>query len=200
MKTGLFLALSLFIISNPAKSGPFEQKLVNAATARINQTKIYDPAYVKISYPAGDVANDRGVCTDVVIRSFRGVGLDLQKLVHEDMARNFSAYPKRWGLKSTDKNIDHRRVPNLRVFFKRHGKSLPVTQVSNDYQPGDIVTWDLRGDKCCGFARLAHMGVVSDKRSNDNQRPMIIHNIGAGTQLEDMLFTYTITGHYRYKP
>ena len=189
----------LFIFPTHAMADEFSKTLVTAAIKRINQTVLYDPAYVKLSYPMGDVANDRGVCTDVIIRAFRGAGIDLQKAVHDDMKANFSKYPKRWGAKTTDKNIDHRRVPNLRVFFKRHGQSLKVTNNPNDYKAGDLVTWDLKGNKCCGFARLAHIGIVTDKRSADNKRPLIVHNIGSGVQLQDTLFTYTITGHYRYK-
>ncbi len=189
----------LLIFSPTARADEFSKTLVDAALKRINQTVLYDPAYVKLSYPMGDVANDRGVCTDVVIRAFRGAGVDLQQRVHKDMRANFSKYPKRWGAKTTDKNIDHRRVPNLRVFFKRHGQSLKVTNNPIDYKAGDLVTWDLKGKKCCGFARLAHIGVVTHKRSVDGKRPLIVHNIGSGTQLQDILFTYTITGHYRYK-
>ncbi len=189
----------LLIFSPTARADEFSKTLVDAALKRINQTVLYDPAYVKLSYPMGDVANDRGVCTDVVIRAFRGAGVDLQQRVHKDMRANFSKYPKRWGAKTTDKNIDHRRVPNLRVFFKRHGQSLKVTNNPMDYKAGDLVTWDLKGKKCCGFARLAHIGVVTHKRSVDGKRPLIVHNIGSGTQLQDILFTYTITGHYRYK-
>jgi len=194
-----FIVGFLFIFSSHALADEFSKTLVDAALKRINQTVLYDPAYVKLSYPMGDVANDRGVCTDVVIRAFRGAGIDLQKSIHEDMKVNFSKYPKRWGAKTTDKNIDHRRVPNLRVFFKRHGQSLKVTHNPADYKAGDLVTWDLTGKKCCGFARLAHIGIVTDKRSTDGKRPLVVHNIGNGAQLQDMLFTYTITGHYRYK-
>lgn len=187
-----------FALFDNAQAGDFSEALVASAIERTTQTKIYDPSYIKLSYPMGDIANERGVCSDVVIRSFRGVGIDLQKLIHEDMAGHFSSYPNRWGLKSTDKNIDHRRVPNLRTFFKRHGQSLTVTGNGDDYIPGDIVSWDLRGNKCCGFASLAHIGIVSNQRSSDGKRPLIVHNIGAGTQLQDMLFEFTITGHYRY--
>lgn len=197
LKKLIILATVLLPASNAAAES-FSQKLVAAAIKRTTQTKIYDPSYVKLSYPMGDIANDRGVCSDVVVRAYRGVGIDLQKLIHQDMVKSFRSYPNRWGLKNTDKNIDHRRVPNLRTFFKRHGQSFRVTKNVDNYKPGDIVSWDLRGKKCCGFAQLAHIGVVSDQRSKDGARPLIIHNIGAGTQLNDMLFTYTITGHYRY--
>jgi uncharacterized protein YijF (DUF1287 family) len=197
MKKSLILT-AIIACTSPASSDTFRERLVAAAMERTKHTRIYDPSYVKLSYPMGDVADDRGVCSDVIIRAFRGTGIDLQQRVHNDMARNFSRYPKRWGLKSTDKNIDHRRVPNLRVFFKRHGKSLPVTQNPDDYKPGDIVSWDLTGTKCCGFARLAHIGIVSDQRSADGKRPLIVHNMGAGTRLQDMLLNFTITGHYRY--
>ena len=198
MRHLIFLITVICLITSPAIAGDFAARLTASAHARIGKTVLYDPSYVRLSYPEGDVPDDRGVCTDVVVRAYRGAGIDLQKRVHEDMARHFSAYPRRWGLKRTDRNIDHRRVPNLRVFFKRHGQSLPVTANAADYKPGDVVTWDLKGTRCCGFARLAHMGIISDKRSSDGKRPLVVHNIGAGTRLEDMLFTYTITGHYRY--
>lgn len=197
----LSAVIASFSLLSPSNSlaDEFSKTLVSSALKRINQTTLYDASYVKLSYPMGDVANDRGVCTDVVIRAFRGAGVDLQKQVHLDMKKHFAKYPKRWGAKSTDKNIDHRRVPNLRVFFKRHGQSLKVTDNPKDYRAGDLVTWDLKGKRCCGFAQLAHIGLVTDKRSADKKRPLIVHNIGGGTQLQDMLFTYTITGHYRYK-
>ena len=141
----------------------------------------------------GDVPAEYGVCTDVIIRAYRKIGIDLQQLVHEDMRNHFSLYPakRNWGQHKTDTNIDHRRVPNLQTFFTRHGKKLATSKKQEDYQAGDLVTWILPGN-------LPHIGIVSDQRSADNMRPLIIHNIGAGPQQEDMLFDYPITGHYRY--
>lgn len=167
------------------------QKLVTSARSQIGVTKSYDPAYRPLSYPGGDVPLATGVCTDVIIRALRQQSLDLQKEVHEDMRANFSAYPKKWGLTKPDKNIDHRRVPNLMTWFKRKGHSLTITQKPADYLPGDIVTWDLGNG-------LTHIGIVSDRRSVQGI-PLIIHNIGNGTQEEDLLFGYKITGHYRLK-
>ncbi len=193
------------------EAAPFSVRLIAAAEARINRTVTYDPAYVRLKYPGGDVAPDRGVCTDVVIRAYRELGIDLQQRVHEDMRRAFRAYPARWGLRRPDPNIDHRRVPNLRRFFTRHGRALPVTATADDYQPGDLVTWDVakpvRGAqpllgggtaRRLRFARLPHIGIVTAKLSHDGKRPLIVHNIGAGTQLEDILFAYEITGRYRF--
>lgn len=194
-----------------SEATPFAVRLIAAAEARINQTVTYDPAYVRLKYPGGDVAADRGVCTDVVIRAYRALGIDLQQRVHEDMRRAFRAYPARWGLRRPDPNIDHRRVPNLRRFFTRHGRALAVTATAADYQPGDLVTWDVAkpvrgGQAQLGggtvqrprFARLPHIGIVTAKLSRDGQRPLIVHNIGAGTRLEDILFGFEITGHYRF--
>lgn len=188
MKTLLLLCL-LALPAFAQEAAP----LIAAARQQIGKTVSYDPAYVALSYPGGDVPEDRGVCTDVVIRALRSAWkIDLQKEVHEDMAANFSAYPKNWGLKRTDRNIDHRRVPNLMAFLKRRGFSLPVTQKPEDYQPGDLVT-------CTVAGKLPHIMIVSDKRTADG-RPLIIHNIGAGAQEEDRLFTFPLTGHYRWKP
>ncbi|HEY1171899.1 MAG TPA: DUF1287 domain-containing protein [Verrucomicrobiae bacterium] len=167
------------------------QKLVTSACSQIGITKSYDPAYRTLSYPGGDVPKETGVCTDVIIRALRQQSLDLQKEVHEDMRANFSAYPKKWGLTKPDKNIDHRRVPNLMTYFKRKGYSQTITQKPADYLPGDIVTWDLGNG-------ITHIGLVSDRRSSKGI-PLIIHNIGSGTQEEDLLFGFTITGHYRLK-
>ena len=167
-------------------------KIVSAARAQIGVTTLYDGAYVKLSYPGGDVPEDRGVCTDVIVRAFRAMGLDLQKLVHEDMARAFSKYPQQWGLKSPDANIDHRRVPNLMRFFERAGKKLAVTKTATDYRPGDIVSCIIPGN-------LTHIMLVCDTPSPDDpKRFQIIHNIGAGASMEDRLFDFEITGHYRY--
>jgi len=169
----------------------FSQKLAESAYSLTKQFVIYDPSYYRIDYPNGDIPSHKGVCTDVVIRAYRKLGIDLQKEVHEDMKKHFSLYPKNWGLKSTDRNIDHRRVPNLMQFFSRHGKSLRPSLNSKDYQPGDIVTWDLGKG-------VTHIGIVSDKKSLDGERYKIVHNIGFGQRLEDMLFDFKIIGHYRY--
>jgi len=175
-----------------SSGSPFLDKLVEAAIERTTHEVRYDATYFKIEYPGGDVPAEVGVCTDEVIRSYRVVGVDLQKEVHEDMAANFSAYPRTWGLKKTDKNIDHRRVPNLMVFFARQGAGLPVTQDARDYKPGDVVTWDLGGG-------LTHIGIVVNVASDaDASRLQIVHNIGAGPKMEDVLFGWKITGHYRY--
>jgi uncharacterized protein YijF (DUF1287 family) len=167
--------------------------LIAAAIAQTQDNVTYNGAYFKITYPMGDVPAQYGVCTDVIIRAYRKLGIDLQQLVHEDMSGNFSLYPakRNWGQTKTDTNIDHRRVPNLQTFFTRHGKKLIASNKPQDYQAGDLVTWMLPGN-------LPHIGIVSDQYSADGLRPLIVHNIGAGPQLEDMLFDYTISGHYRY--
>lgn len=171
----------------------FFVKLSDVAVELTRDKVKYDPSYFVINYPNGDVPADKGVCTDVIIRAYRKMDIDLQKEVHEDMIKNFGAYPKDWGLKKTDKNIDHRRVPNLRTFFSRHGAGLKVTNKADDYLPGDIVTWDLgRG--------IGHTGIVIKKKSVDGKRNLIVHNIGNGQEISDCLFNYTITGHYRYNP
>ena len=170
----------------------FSRRLVSAAIERTHHTVRYDPAYVRIPYPGGDVPSDTGVCTDEVIRSYRVVGVDLQKEVHEDMQQNFSAYPRKWRWFSgrPDGNIDHRRVPNLMVFFQRKGESLPLTAFAGDYNPGDLVTYDLGGN-------VPHIGIVVD-RKGPTGRYMIVHNIGQGPKMEDVLFAWKITGHYWY--
>jgi uncharacterized protein YijF (DUF1287 family) len=165
--------------------------LADAAAAQVGRTTIYDPAYVVLAYPGGDVPIERGVCTDVVVRAMRALDVDMQVAVHEDMSRAWSAYPHSWGLKKPDPSIDHRRVPNLRVYFTREGKALPVTANAIDYQPGDIVTWELSPG-------IGHTGVVSSRRSDDGQRFLIVHNIGSGAKSQDVLFDYRITGHYRW--
>lgn len=170
----------------------FPDDFIAAAGRQVGVTLYYDPAYVRLPYPNGDVPAERGVCTDVVIRAYRAIGIDLQQRVHEDMRAAWAAYPKLWGLRSTDRNIDHRRVPNLATFFTRHGQRLSVSQTdASIYAPGDIVTWRLPSG-------VPHIGIVSAQRRSG--RPLILHNIGAGTQLEDMLFDYTVTGRYRYEP
>ncbi|MCW8126176.1 DUF1287 domain-containing protein [Microbulbifer halophilus] len=188
----------LLLAKPPAHAGgvdTFTKDLVDAALYRTGQQVRYDGAYVAIPYPNGDVPEDTGVCTDVIIRSYRAIGSDLQVLVHEDMADNFGAYPSKriWGLSAPDRNIDHRRAPNLQTFFARHGTELAVTARGEDYRPGDIVSWMLPGN-------LPHIGIVTDRHSAETGNPLVVHNIGAGPQLEDMLFNYEISGHYRYIP
>ena len=171
----------------------FLKKLAGAAVERPHHAVRYDPAYVRIPYPGGDVPADTGVCTDEVIRVYRAVGVDLQKEVHEDMEQSFSAYPRKWRWLSghTDTNIDHRRVPNLMVFFGRKGETLKITDRPGDYSPGDLVTWDLGGS-------VPHIGIVVDQKSHATGRYMILHNIGQGPKIEDVVFNWKITGHYRY--
>jgi uncharacterized protein YijF (DUF1287 family) len=171
----------------------FLNQLVAAAIERTHHVVRYDPAYVRISYPGGDVPADTGVCTDEIIRSYRRVGVDLQKEVHEDMVRNFGVYPRswRWLLSRPDTNIDHRRVPNLMVFFTRKGESLPLSSGPDEYTPGDLVTWDLGGG-------VPHIGIVVDQKSAKSGHYMIVHNIGQGPRMEDVLFNWKVTGHYRY--
>lgn len=178
------------LIENP---NTFQQKLSNAALSIINPSIDYDPAYFGIKYPNGDVPKNKGVCTDVVIRAYRKLGIDLQKEVHEDLKANFSLYHnlKRWGLKKPDPNIDHRRVPNLEVFFGRKGKKLAVTDNASDYKTGELVTWMIGG-------KLPHIGIVTHKKSADGKRPLLVHNVGRGQVLEDCLFAYEIVGHFSY--
>ena len=174
------------------KLAPAVEKVVNAAHTQAEVTKTYDPAYTSIPYPNGDVPREKGVCTDVVVRAFRdGAKVDLQKDVHEDMARNFSVYPKKWGLKKPDTNIDHRRVPNLMTFFTRQGKALPVSRDSKEYQPGDVVAWDMGGG-------LLHIGIMSSEWDAGVGRFKVVHNVGWGVAIEDRLFDWKIIGHYRY--
>lgn len=169
----------------------FSKKLTEAALERINHKVTYDGAYRSIPYPNGDVPDNVGVCTDVVIRSYRKLGIDLQEDVHKDMKAAFKKYPKKWGLNKPDKNIDHRRVPNLQTFFERNGLEYRTNKYLTDYLPGDLVTWMIPGN-------LPHIGIVVNKKSRDKKRYMIVHNIGRGPKLEDMLFDFKITGHYRY--
>jgi uncharacterized protein len=183
----------LLLLSAPALAeppSPETKRLLAGAYAQLGVTLVYDSSYRPIAFPGGDVPPYRGVCSDVVIRAYRHIGIDLQLLVNQDMTRDFAAYPHLWGLTRPDPNIDHRRVPNLQVFFARHGESLAVTQNPADYRPGDIVTWRLPGGH-------PHIGLVSDR--SGEERPLMIHNIGWGARLEDMLFDYPITGHYRYR-
>jgi uncharacterized protein YijF (DUF1287 family) len=165
--------------------------ILKNAEKQCELTKVYDPAYYTLKYPNGDLPIHKGVCTDVIVRAFRAVGIDLQKGIHEDMKKNFKKYPQKWGLKAPDKNIDHRRVPNIQTYLERKGKKLPVSKNETDYIPGDLITWKLPGN-------LDHIGIVSARKVDGTEHYMIIHNIGNGTEMEDMLFEYEITGHYRY--
>ena len=188
------LIILLFLWFNSIFAQTVAEK-ITLSEAAINLTKkqvTYDPSYFSIKYPNGDVPDGKGVCTDVIIRAYRKLGVDLQKEVHEDMKANFSKYPKLWGLKTTDKNIDHRRVPNLMTYFKRKGAALVITKNSKDYLPGDVVAWNLGG-------AITHIGIVVNKRSKDYKSNLIVHNIGAGQVLEDCLFKFKIIGHYRYE-
>lgn len=169
----------------------FFKTLADSAATLTRQQVTYDPQYFSIDYPNGDVPANKGVCTDVIIRAYRKVGIDLQKEVHEDIRSDFSAYPKNWGLKKPDKNIDHRRVPNLMTYFERQKAKLGITDKASDYKPGDIVCWNLGGG-------ILHIGIVVNQKSADGKRNLIVHNIGAGQVLEDMLFSYKIIGHYRF--
>ncbi len=175
-----------------AISSPILRLIVDDALEQTTYTRTYDPSYVKLNYPNGDVASDRGVCSDVIVRAFRKGGLDLQKAVHEDMARNFAAYPHVWNLTKPDPNIDHRRVQNLATYFTRQGKAREITMNPKDYQPGDVVVWDTGGGS-------PHIGIVSNVLSDTAERFYIVHNIGAGAKLEDALFSWSIIGHYRYE-
>jgi len=166
--------------------------LSNCALELINEGIVYDPSYFSIDYPNGDIPKGKGVCTDVIIRAYRKIGIDLQQNVHEDMIKNFDVYPKIWGLNKTDKNIDHRRVPNLMTYFSRQGVEKSISDNERDYLPGDVVCWNLGG-------AITHIGIVSTKKSRDKKRYLIVHNIGAGQVVQDCLFDYTIIGHYRFK-
>lgn len=184
-KLVLALLLALPLIADP--------RVIAGAKQQVGVTRGYDPSYRRIAYPNGDVPRETGVCTDVVIRAYRHAGTDLQQLVHEDMKGNFSKYPQNWGLRKPDTNIDHRRVPNLATFFTRRGGKLAVTRRGADYQPGDVVTWRLSSG-------VPHIGLVSDVRARGTDRYLVVHNIGSGAQIEDVLFAYTLTGHYRWRP
>ena len=193
------LLLAVFILAATAQTAPenraaFAAKLVAAAVERASHTVQYDGSYQKISYPNGDVAANRGACSDEIVRIYRAVGIDLQKEVHEDMVANFAAYPQKakWHTSRTDTNIDHRRVENLNIFFKRHGETLPKSLDAADYQPGDIVSWDLNGNN------LTHIGMVVDQKGLFSRRYKVLHNIGAGPKIEDVLFDWKIIEHFRY--
>ena len=203
MKTFYFIVLAVTFLTCGQKSNEtasfeaapqtFAEKLSAAAISLTKDDVAYDPSYIAIAYPNGDVPKNKGVCTDVVIRAYRKLGIDLQKEVHEDLKANFALYPnlKKWGLKNPDTNIDHRRVPNLEVFFERKGKKLAVSENPNDYKTGDLVTWMIHD-------KLPHIGIVTNRKSADGERPMIVHNVGSGQVLGDCLFNYAIVGHYSY--
>ncbi len=191
IKIGLLQVFSLCIINYAIAQESFYQELADSAIT-LTHTKVqYDPEYYTLDYPNGDVPSDKGVCTDVIVRAYRKLGIDLQKEIHEDMKANFEKYPKNWGLSSTDRNIDHRRVPNLMEFFKRKGKSLKITKEPHEYKPGDIICWELGNG-------LTHIGILVDKKSKNSKRNLVVHNIGLGQVLEDCLFDYKIIGHFRY--
>jgi uncharacterized protein len=204
MKSFYFLLLTILFLTCGQKNSEmtsakpvqetFQSKLSDAALSLTEEEVTYDPDYIAIQYPNGDVPRNKGVCTDVIIRAYRKLGIDLQKEIHEDMEAHFSLYPnlKKWGLKRTDPNIDHRRVPNLEVFFERKGKKLQVSNDPKEYKTGDIVTWMIND-------KLPHIGIVTNKKSPDGKRPMIVHNVGAGQVLEDCLFSYAVVGHFRYE-
>lgn len=196
------LAACPALLARPARASrtqtfpaePWGVKLVEAALGQVGVTVLYDPAYVRLAYPGGDVPVERGVCTDVVVRAYRqAFGIDLQRLVNEDMRAGFSAYPKIWGRKQPDRNIDHRRVPNLETFFRRRGAALEVADDPKAYRPGDLVTQRLPGN-------LPHIAIVTDRTTPAGRRPLIVHNIGAGTKVEDTLFAYRLNGHFRFPP
>lgn len=180
----------------PSDQTPFDQaqstaRLLAAAQAQIGRTLVYDPSYQHLGFPGGDVPLYRGVCADVVVRALRGVGVDLQREVNRDMRAHFAAYPQRWGMRGPDPNIDQRRVPNLETWFGRHGMALAPSRQAQDYRPGDIVSWRLERGR-------PHIGIVSDRRSRDGLRPLVIHNIGYGVWEQDVLFDWQISGHFRY--
>jgi len=193
IKKTLLSITIIFASILPLCADGLSQKLVSAAFERTKDHVVYDPAYVSIAYPNGDVPLNTGVCTDVVIRAYRKIGIDFQKLIHEDMREHFGEYPKIWGLKKTDRNIDHRRVPNIKTFLKRQNADLRIFNDPVNYQAGDLVTWVLPGN-------LPHIGIVSDQIDPISKNPLIIHNVGSGVEMGDFLFSFPITGHYRYFP
>ena len=188
--TAILAGLSAFVLGQPADS-QFGERLSNAALSLTEQEVVYDPAYYSMDYPGGDVPAGRGVCTDVVIRAYRILDIDLQKEVHEDMQAHFSLYPQFWGLQRTDPNIDHRRVPNLMKYFERYGLKKEISVEAEDYIPGDVVCWNLGG-------AVTHIGIVVKRKSRDGERNLVVHNIGGGQVLADCLFEYRIIGHYFY--
>lgn len=194
----VIVSLSFLFFSFVVKQKPdFFEKLVEKAIEQTKQKVKYDPAYVKLKYPGGDVPDNTGVCTDLVIRAYRGLDIDLQKEVHEDMVKRFKDYPKLWKLKGPDANIDHRRVPNLMTYFKHKQADLSISDKADDYKPGDIVTWNL--DNKNAVSGVTHIGIVLNQKTLDGKRLLIAHNIGGGNVIEDILFSYTIIGHFRFK-
>jgi len=195
MKALLKIAVISFVFlgKHALSQENFFNRLADSALTLTYQQVVYDPSYFSISYPDGDIPAGRGVCSDVIIRTYRKLNHDLQQAVHEDMTSHFASYPNNWGLNTTDPNIDHRRVPNLMTYFKRNGESLPITQNATDYRPGDIVCWELQRG-------IPHIGFVANKKASNTKRPLIIHNIGAGQVAEDCLFDFRIIGHFRYQP
>ncbi|MEA3461533.1 MAG: DUF1287 domain-containing protein [Bacteroidota bacterium] len=187
-----YVLLLFALVRGQSHKDLFAEELASAALLLTEQEVVYDPAYYAMGYPNGDVPADRGVCTDVVIRAYRMMDIDLQKEVHEDMLSHFGLYPDIWGLSLTDTNIDHRRVPNLMKYFERRGTEKEITDNPADYLPGDIVCWNLGG-------AVTHIGIIAGSRSVDGLRPMVVHNIGRGQVLEDCLFDYRIIGHYAYQ-
>nr|WP_315223656.1 DUF1287 domain-containing protein [uncultured Flavobacterium sp.] len=183
-----------FLPSSENSAKTFEEKLSDAAISILDPSIHYDPTYFSIKYPNGDVPSNKGVCTDVIIRSYRKLGIDLQQEVHEDMVENFEKYPNliKWGMTKTDTNIDHRRVPNLEIFFERKGSKLAITKNAKDYKTGELVTWMING-------KLPHIGIITNKKSDDGERNLIVHNVGGGQVLEDCLFEYEIVGHFKYE-
>lgn len=192
----MFTGVLLFMMANAGllpegQASSRISRVLEGAYQQVGTTTIYDGSYRRLPFPGGDIPIERGVCSDVLVRAYRHAGLDLQLLVNQDMSRSFRDYPQLWGLSKPDSNIDHRRVPNLAAFFRRNGKSLPVSTRASDYSAGDIVTWRLASG-------VPHIGLVADRLQRG--RPLVIHNIGGGAQVEDVLFSYAITGHYRYDP
>ena len=191
MKKLLFILPVLFFCQVYSQDSFFDQ-LADSALSLTAQQVVYDPSYFVIDYPNGDIPVGKGVCTDVVIRAYRKFGIDLQKEVHEDMLANFGKYPDKWGLSKPDKNIDHRRVPNLMIFFSRFGQEKVISHNAADYRPGDIVVWDLGGG-------ITHIGIVIKQKSADGKRNLVVHNIGNGQEVSDCLFQFEIIGHYVYR-
>ena len=192
LKPILAIFFLLVLVSETKSQSEFKIQLSDSTLTLTKQKVTYDPSYFSLDYPNGDVPSGRGVCTDVIIRAYRKVGIDLQQLVHEDMKEHFEKYPKNWGLTKPDKNIDHRRVPNLMVYFSRFGKILSTSQNENDYKPGEIICWNLGGG-------ITHIGIIVNRKSIDNKHYLVVHNIGGGQVLDDCLFDFKIIGHYEFE-
>ena len=191
MERMIILILGVLLLLSSEAQNNTGTNLAKAAETITKDTVVYDPSYFSIPYPNGDIPEDRGVCTDVIIRAYRELGTDLQQLIHEDMSDNFDSYPNNWGLTHPDPNIDHRRAPNLMTFFTRQNAELNISMNVVDHLPGDVICWDLGSG-------ILHIGIVSATKAKGTDRYLIVHNIGAGQVLEDVLFEYTIIGHYRY--